>query len=372
MTDVGPLRSVDFADRVRRARATLGPEGTAEVLVITDLNNVRWLTGLSSSNAAAVLSHGDMTLLTDSRYSAQAAAAAAGSGAHVIVGRNVLSEAMSLAVEQGAPRVAIEADALTVSEFSIVQEAASRASIDVVETTGLIQSLRVAKDVSEVAALTTACEISLGALAALVSELQPGMTEIEVARRLEQLIGVFGAEDRAFPSIVAAGPNSAVPHHEPTSRRIEIGDVLKIDFGARFDGYHADCTRTFIVGTEPTERQLEVHAAVAAAADAARSALRVGVEVAELYEVAWAVLDSAGLADRFTHGLGHGVGLEIHEAPLIAKATAGTICDGAVVTIEPGVYLPGEFGVRIEDTCHVTTSETTILTKFPRELARIA
>lgn len=149
------------------------------------------------------------------------------------------------------------------------------------------------------------------------------------------------------------------------------GDILKIDFGARFDGYHADCTRTFIVGGEATAQQLEIHAAVADAADSARAALRVGVEVAELYEIARNVLENYGYADRFTHGLGHGVGLQIHEAPLIGVGSAGTICDGSVVTIEPGVYLPDDFGVRIEDTCLVTTDGMTILTDFPRELARI-
>ncbi len=370
MTADGALAPIDFADRARRLSGLLAADGSADAFVVTDVVNVRWLTGLSSSNAAAVLRDDDVTVVTDARYVAQAESA--GSGAEVIVGRSVLAAAMKAAVEGRAQRVAVEADTLTLAEFALLQEAASAASVEVMRTTGLVESLRSAKDPGEVDALATACDISVRALSTLVGEVAVGMTEIEVARRLEQLLGRFGAEDRAFPSIVATGPNSAVPHHDPTSRRIENGDILKIDFGARANGYHADCTRTFVVGSEPSPQQQEVHAAVAAAAAAARSELRVGVGVAHLYEVARGVLESLGLAERFTHGLGHGVGLQIHEAPLIAKGTAGTICDGSVVTIEPGVYLPGEFGVRIEDTCHVTTSATTILTDFPRELARIA
>jgi len=358
---------VDFAARADQLRARLADEGLPPALLVVDLACVRWLTGLSSSNAAVVLLPDAVVLVTDGRY----AATARGLQSHVDVriDRRLFRVAVDALVEAGAASFVVDPQALSVSDLEQVRGLTHGCRI--VFSQGQIEDLRGHKDAHEVELLTRACETSTAALGELLPEIAVGMTEIAVARRLEQLFGELGAQDRAFPSIVASGPNSAIPHHEPTNRMIAVGDVLKVDFGAQVDGYHADCTRTFIVGAAPTDRQRAVHEAVCDAAALARQALRVGIEVAELDAIARGVLADAGLEQHFTHGLGHGIGLQIHESPLLSKANAGTICDGAVVTIEPGVYLPGEFGVRIEDTCHVTTDATTILTNFPRELARI-
>lgn len=183
----------------------LGQDGVADALVVTDPSNVRWLTGLSSSNAAAVVaSNGAMTLVTDGRYAAQASAT--GAPVEVLIERRVLAAAVKAAAGGGDQRVAIEADSLSMTEFATVAHLVSQISGEVIETIGLIESLRPEKDAVEVAALQSACEISVQSLAVLITEVRSGMTEIAVARRLEQLFGRFGAEDRAFPSIVAAGP----------------------------------------------------------------------------------------------------------------------------------------------------------------------
>ncbi len=360
--------NTDYSNRAQRLRDRLRRDDLPPAMLISDPANVRWLTGLASSNAVAVLLGEAVVVVTDSRYSEQARGT--GADVHVRIDRDLFAAAVSATTDAAMTSMTVEADALTVTEMARIAALADH--VIVVESCGVVADLRIAKDASEVDALTRACEISTSALAKLASSVIPGMTEIVIARQLEQIFGELGADDRAFPTIVAAGPNSAVPHHEPTMREIAVGDILKVDFGARVDGYHADCTRTFVVGADPTVRNLEVHAAVAAAASAARDALCVGIEVAALDEIARDVLRAARLEQYFTHGLGHGVGLRIHEAPLLAKASAGTITDGSVVTIEPGVYLPGEFGVRIEDTCHVTADSVTILTDFPRDLARIA
>ena len=334
---------VDRAGRATQTRRLLAQKAQVDGLLISDLMNVQWLTGLASSNAAALVTDRQVRVVTDSRYAQQALCL--DPGIDVSVDRAVLSRAIASAAQDGAVSLGIEAESLTVAMFATLSTWWLAGDLDAAST---------------------------AALRALLPTIEVGMTEIEVARRLELEMGRCGGEDRAFPSIVASGPNSAIPHHIPGSRRVEAGDFLKIDFGAMCRGYHADCTRTFIVAGTPDRRQSVVYDAVQASAAAARAVLRPGIEVAELDRVARGVLADAGFAELFTHGLGHGVGLQIHESPLIAASAAGTIPEGAVVTIEPGVYLPGEFGVRIEDTCQVTASGVTVLTDFPRELTRIA
>ncbi len=178
----------------------------------------------------------------------------------------------------------------------------------------------------------------------------PGCTEREIARDLETRIVALGAEAPAFATIVAGGAHSAVPHHRPTDRPVQKGEFLKIDFGARYAGYAADMTRTFVVGAEPAEWQAELHALVLAAQRAGREALRPGAVVRDVDAAARRVIADAGYGEQFPHGLGHGLGLEIHEAPLMGYGSTAILEDCTPVTVEPGVYLPGRGGVRIEDT----------------------
>jgi Xaa-Pro aminopeptidase len=198
--------------------------------------------------------------------------------------------------------------------------------------------------------------------------MQPGVSEVALARRLEQLFGELGAEDRAFDTIVAAGPHSAIPHHQPGSRPLAAGDLVVVDAGARVEGYHADMTRTFRVAGPRQGWQDDIHEVVAQAQKAATAAYLPGALARGVDETARSVVTQAGLGDRFTHGLGHGVGLEIHEAPNVGARSTGTISTGMAITVEPGVYLPGRGGVRIEDTLVVTDAGPRILTEGPREL----
>jgi Xaa-Pro aminopeptidase len=177
-----------------------------------------------------------------------------------------------------------------------------------------------------------------------------------------------GATGIAFETIVATGPNSAVPHHRPTDRAVAAGDLLKIDFGALYEGYHADCTRTVVVGAEPADWQREIHGLVRAAQRAGRHALAPDVDVRQVDAAAREVITDAGYGEAFSHGLGHGVGLEVHEAPLINADSDARLADRTPVTVEPGVYLPGRGGVRIEDTLVVRAGEPELLTTTPKDL----
>lgn len=327
--------------RLRQAQVLgeLSRRGTQAALISDRSADVLWLTGVSASNVAVVVTD-QVELVTDGRYTEVAARC----GLPVHSNRDVLAAARAISAERGRDHRLDE---------------------------DIIGSLRMVKDAGEVESLTQACEISCAALSALIPEIAVGQSERWIARRLEYLLAQLGAHDRSFPSIVAAGENSAVPHHEPTDRQIAMGDMLKIDFGAMVDGYHADCTRTFIVAAEPTGRQSEVFSVVEEAARAARIALGPEVSIAAVDSAARTVIGDAGFGDRFIHGLGHGVGLEVHESPLLSNSVEGTLAPGNVVTIEPGVYLPGEFGVRIEDVCQVTESGHRVLTDMPRELIRV-
>jgi len=266
----------------------------------------------------------------------------------------------------GLPRLGFESHDWRVSTYDAVR--ADHRDLELVATTGTVEALRSVKDDEELAALAEACRISDEALAALLPEVRVGATERVLARRLEWLMLELGASAISFESIVAGGPHSAIPHHSPTDRPLEAGDLLKIDFGALYDGYHADETRTFVVGADPEPWQAELHALVARAQAAGVAALAVGADVREVDHAARSVIAAAGHAEHFGHGLGHGVGLDIHEAPMMGYAATGILGDRTPVTVEPGVYLPGRGGVRIEDTLVVRTGGPVSLTQTTREL----
>jgi Xaa-Pro aminopeptidase len=231
-----------------------------------------------------------------------------------------------------------------------------------------VEQLRTVKDDGELALLREACAIGDRALRETLERTAPGQTEREVARRLEACMVELGAEGVAFETIVATGPNSAIPHHRPTDREILRGDLLKIDFGARYSGYHADCTRTVVVGGTPADWQREIHDVVRRAQRAGRHALRVGADLRAVDAAARDVVVEAGYGDAFPHGLGHGVGLEIHEAPMLGVRATGRLAGRTPVTVEPGVYLPGRGGVRIEDTLVVGEGTPELLTTTSKDL----
>ena len=348
----------DHASRRDRLRRLVAEETEADVLLVTHLPNIRYLTGFSGSNAVlAVGVEGEDVFGTDGRYLAQVAEQAP--DLEPLIDRDTLDV---VAASLAGRRVAIEGT-LSVAGARLVE--AALAPVEILE--GLVERLRAVKDDVELGALARACDVTSHAFEQLAAEIRVGDREVDLARRLEQIFAHLGGDDRSFETIVGSGPHSAIPHHEPGARRLGPGDLVVVDAGALVDGYHADMTRTFCVG-EPAEWQVELHDLVARARDAAATRYVDGADRRAVDAVARDLIVDAGHGDHFGHGLGHGVGLEIHEAPFVGPRATGTICDGMAITVEPGVYLPGRGGVRIEDTLVVTTAGPRTLTAAGREL----
>lgn len=345
-------------------------------MLVSDLVNVRYLSGFTGSNAALLVFADDTpaVLATDSRYRTQAAQQAPDLQIAIerACGRHLLGHAGTAR----ARRIGFEGHIVTVDAYDALAAAlADHPGVELVRASGMVEELREVKDAAEVALLRRACAAADAALADLVSAggLRPGRTERAVARELESRMLDHGADGPSFETIVAAGANSAVPHHRPTDARLRRGDFVKIDFGALVAGYHSDMTRTFVLAKagRAAAWQHEVYDVVTRAQRAGREALAAGVGLREVDAAARQVIDDAGYGDHFGHGLGHGVGLQIHEAPGIGAAATGTLRAGSVVTVEPGVYLPGRGGVRIEDTLVVGDRDPELLTRFPKELTII-
>ena len=336
------------------------PEATA--LLVTSLANVRYLTGFTGSNAVLLLDEGSALLGTDGRYTVQAAEQCPDLPAHLDrLTVTALAGAWSAA---GRGVLAVESAHLSVSDLRAVEGVIGAAPL---ETSGIVEACRMHKDAAEIALVERACSVSDAALQAILPRVRAGVTEREIARWLEAEMFAQGADELSFETIVAGGPHSAKPHHEPTTRPLAEGDLLLIDFGAAVGGYHADETRTFIVGAA-ADWQREIHAVVAEAQSAGRDAARAGSALRDVDTAARSVVAEAGYADYFDHGLGHGVGLQIHEAPFFSPRSTGKLSAGSPVTIEPGIYLPGRGGVRIEDTILVGEGPSRSLTTSPRDL----
>ena len=361
-------------DRLRQRLATAG----LDALLVTDLVNVRYLSGFTGSNAALLIRADEETpvLATDGRYRTQAAEQAP--DAEVCIERACAPHLAGRAAADGVRRLGFESHVVTVEGYDLLDKAAG--DVELVRAPRTVEALREVKDAGEVALLRLACEAADAALAELVAHggLRPGRTEREVGRELESLMLDHGADGVSFETIVATGANSAIPHHRPTDAVLTAGDFVKIDFGALVCGYHSDMTRTFVLAPA-AQWQLDIYELVATAQRAGREALAPGESLRDVDAASRQVIADAGYAENFGHGLGHGVGLQIHEAPGINAAAAGTLLAGSVVTVEPGVYLPDRGGVRIEDTlvvCEATLepqgrphSTSDLLTRFPRELA---
>lgn len=347
--------------RRRRLAAWLA-DHDLDAALVTRLVDVRYLTGFTGSNGAVLVrSDGAATVATDGRYRDQIGEQVPDLPA-VITREVALDLASSVAPSSS---LGFQADDVSVALHDRLREATAARLARLGDA---LRDLRQVKDDGELALLREACAISDRALAELLPDIAVGQTEREVARRLDWLMLEAGAESVSFETIVASGPNSAIPHHSPTDRPLGKGDLLKIDFGALYGGYHADMTRSFVLGGPPTDWQQEIYLAVAAAQRAGREALAPGASAVEVDEAARAVLQEAGLAEHFTHGLGHGVGLEIHEAPFLGPTSADRLAESVPVTVEPGVYLPGRGGIRIEDTLVVRRRTPELLTTTTREL----
>ena len=343
-----------------------------EALLVTDLLNVRYLTGFTGSNATLLLHvDGDAAsrFCTDGRYATQSAEEVR--DLERVIDRGGAVVLAKAADGLGVTRLGFESDVVTVDQHEVLVDAAGDAVL-LHRAPGLVGRLRLVKDETETAALRAACAVADSALADLIAAggLRPGRSEREVAYDLETRMRARGAEGPSFATIVAAGPHSAVPHHRPTDASMRRGDLVKMDFGAVVDGYHSDMTRTVVLG-RAAGWQRDLHALVATAQATGRAHLEPGRQVVDVDAAAREVVASAGYGDEFVHGLGHGVGLQIHEPPLLGPTGTGALQAGMVVTVEPGVYLPGRGGVRIEDTVVVRDGTPEVLTRAPRELLEI-
>ena len=330
----------------RRARAQSAlAELDADAVLVTAGPNVRYLTGLASSNAALLLpADGTGLLATDSRY--ELAAQRDAPDLELMVGRVVEPLLAAEAARRGMRRIAVETHDLTVDRYEGIAAAAENVSLVLFHQK--IEELRAVKDPSELDLIGTACRITDQAFADVLPLIRPGLSERALAAALDHRMAELGAERPSFDTIVASGPNGALPHHVPSGRPLRRGDLITMDFGAQFEGYHADMTRTVALG-EPADWQRDIYELVATAQRAGCTAARPGAALREVDAAARDLIAEAGHGPHFGHGLGHGVGLQVHEAPMIGYGSAGKLEDRVSVTVEPGVYLPGRGGVRIED-----------------------
>lgn len=362
MTDLAPL---SVGDRERRMHEQLESRHL-DALIVTSLANVRWLTGFAGSNATAVVGNGEVTLFTDLRYADRAPVelAAVESSADLVIARATLGDEVANLLSS-AERVGLEADHVSWNQHGVI---ASEWLPDheLVATTAIVEELRARKDPAEVARIERAGQIVDAALSQVRSDLAQRPTEREFATSLEAAIRAGGAHDLGFSTIVASGPNSAIPHHAPTDRTIEPGDLVIVDVGAMIDGYRSDMTRTFCVGDMSPEQERHYNVVIAAQ-QAGVEAMVDGAATADVDAAARTVITDAGWGEAFTHGTGHGVGLDIHELPKVNKTATEHYERGTVATVEPGVYLSGVGGVRIEDTCVVTPDGAKRLTAFPKD-----
>jgi Xaa-Pro aminopeptidase len=334
-----------------------------EPLLVSNPFNVRYLVGFSSSNAALLVEPERVQLFTDFRY---AEAARAVDGTEFVETKRSLFAALAELLEG---RVGFEADAVTYTEWQTL--GGTDGGVELVPRRGLVEALRAVKDGVEREAIRRAGEITSKAYERFAEESFVGRTERELAWRLDELFRELGADAPAFETIVASGPNSARPHARPTDREMQAGETVVIDAGALVDGYCADCTRTFATGPLPDELKT-AYAVCLEGQLAGLEAVRAGVTGIDADGAAREKIEAAGLGEKFGHGLGHGVGLQVHEAPRLSRESSDTLAVGNVVTVEPGVYLEGLGGIRIEDLVIVGEAGAEVVTSSTKDLVTVS
>ncbi|HEX6229839.1 MAG TPA: aminopeptidase P family protein [Solirubrobacterales bacterium] len=337
------------------------PEREVDLLLVTNLVNVRYLTGFGGTNGACLCGADTRILFTDFRYTERAEEEV--EEWDVVT---ISDDWLGGIAERLAGRTGFEDDHLTVRTLKRLEGKLEDREVELVPSSGAVERLRRVKDGAELDAIAAAAGLADGVWRWSLERGLAGKSEREVARAAEARIRELGGEP-SFPAIVAAGPNGALPHAEPGERKIGNAELVVFDMGAVVDGYCSDGTRTFATG-EPGGRAREIYELVLRAQAGALEAVAVGVGGEALDQVARDRIDTAGHGEHFGHGLGHGVGLEVHEAPRLSRRSEDLLEAGEVVTIEPGVYLPGEFGVRIEDLVVVTEDGHRNLSGMPKEL----
>ncbi len=357
-----------MAHAVRRSALTPTlDERSVDAILITRLSNVRYLTGFTGSNGQVVVSDRESLFFTDGRYTERSRHEVA--DAERITYLGAFGEPLAEACGRlGIERLGFEAHDVTVDGLETLK--AATPDVEFAPVGDPVGRLRWVKDDEELAMLREAQACTDRAFEEILDVLAVGMTERQVALELEHALRRAGADGLSFESIVAFGEQAAEPHHQPSHRVLEEGDVIKLDFGGLFGGYHADMTRTIAFGSPPPELR-KIHDIVREAQQAGIDAVRPGVTGGEVDAVARKVVEDAGYGPRFSHGLGHGVGLEIHEGPNFARSGEDVIPVGAVMTVEPGIYVPGLGGARIEDMVHVVEDGCLVIGTSIRELVEL-
>jgi len=335
-------------------------EAIEEPLLVSNLVNVRYLAGFDSSNAALVVEPERVRLFSDFRYAELGRSV---EGVDFVETKRSLYAALAELLEG---RLGFEADDLTYGKW----ETLAASGLELVPRRGLVEELRVVKDEGELEAVRRAAALTSDAYARFAEETFVGRTERDLAWRMDELFHELGAEAPAFETIVAAGPNGARPHSRPSDREVGAGETVVVDSGAKLDGYCSDCTRTFATGPLPEQLQ-EAYAVCLAAQLAGLEAVRAGATGVEADAAARRVIEDAGFGEAFGHGLGHGVGVNVHEAPRLARESSDTLVAGNVVTVEPGIYLEGLGGIRIEDLVIVGGGGPEVLTEFTKDLLSV-
>jgi len=349
--------------RIDRLVELLGARAL-DSLLVTDLVNVRYLTGFTGTNGAAIVTPEERLFFTDFRYVEQARQQVP-EYERVEAGRDMLGDLSG----RLHGRAGFDDENLSVAAHRKLSERLPE-GVELVPAGGLVEELRAVKDATEVGAMRAAAEIATGAYESLRERRLAGRTEHEVALQLVRFMQDAGADGPSFPPIVAAGEHGAHPHAVPRDVEIPTDTLVVIDMGAMVDGYCSDCTRTLSTGSLD-DNALEIYELVLRAQAESLAATRAGAAAKDVDAVAREIIDAAGHEEHFGHGLGHGVGLQVHEAPRLGKTAEGELVAGNAVTVEPGVYVPGDVGVRIEDLVIVTDGEPEILTGFPKDLVRV-
>lgn len=355
----------DYAARRRRLIRHLKPAGIDALLVSAE-SNVRYLTGFTGDSSWLLLSREATVLISDARYSTQIADECSGLDAEIRgVGRSMSETTAKVVRQAGAGRLGVEGDHLTVTQHAALGTTISTAEL--VITSGMTEQLRVIKDKWEIAQTRQAVFQAERGIAITRESLHPDLIETDIRYSLEAAMRRFGAVGPAFEPIVGVGPTAALPHAHAGSRPVAESPLLLIDWGAETaTGYRSDLTRVFFTG-KPTKKMQTVYETVLTAQQEAIRRIHPGVACHEIDAVARGIIKDAGYGRKFGHGLGHGVGLDIHEAVRLGPESQETLKPGMIVTVEPGIYLEGQFGVRIEDDVLVTKDGYEVLTSVPRE-----
>lgn len=339
-----------------------------DALLVSNLVNVRWLSGFTGSSAAAVVGAARPRFVTDFRYLTQAAAQL-----DPVWEREIETDLLKRVVAgletapAGRLKLGYDDAHLTVRQHAQLEQLVADLDVELVAAGGIVEALRAVKDEAEIALIRAAAKLADEAFEEVVGAGIVGRTERDVALDLEIAMRRRGASGASFAPIVAAGEHGALPHAVPRDVPIPAGTLVVIDWGAQLDGYASDCTRTVATGA-PDPRDRAVYDTVLAAQEAALDAVRPGPTGQEVDAIARAIIDDAGHAEHFGHGLGHGVGMEVHEGPRLSKQGRETLAAGNIVTVEPGIYVPGAVGVRIEDLVAVTADGHEVLNGLPKAL----